>query len=132
MKLPMPEQEIRHALPETLPHKTAQGAHVGDEDVFALARRHVAEFGGIGRAFAVADVVLAAYGEPVAREEARELVVAPHMLAHAVDDLYDGARRDGRSVRCGGRPQARADGRRAVLGRIAESGFGDPALHETP
>ena len=61
------------------------------QGVCAAARRKASVPAWVSGA-AVANVVVSADDEPPRAEEARKLVVAAHVLAHAVDHLHHGAR----------------------------------------
>ena len=110
----------------------AQFVDVLDERLLAVDGQ-AAKLVCAGHALAVADVIGGAHHEALFHEEARELVVAAHMLHHAVDDLNDAARRDTAAApRALGLPHEAFDGGRSVMRQKADRRDCDRCIHTNP
>ena len=110
----------------------AQFVDVLDERLLAV-NGQAAKLVCAGHALAVADVIGGAHHEALFHEEARELVVAAHMLHHAVDDLNDAARRDTTAApRALGLPHEAFDGGRSVMRQKADRRDCDRCIHIDP
>ena len=66
--------------------------NVLDEGVLPAIEGYVSQIHRVGDRAAVPNVVVGAYREAGAHEEASEILVAADVLGHAMDDLHDCAR----------------------------------------
>ena len=66
--------------------------NVLDEGVLPAIEGYMSQIHRVGDRAAVPDVVVSAYRETGAHEEASEILIATDVLGHAVDNLHDCAR----------------------------------------
>ena len=85
----MAEHHIGHLATETRLHNAAQGVHISNENLSAIASGHMAQVLHVGNAFSMPHVIVRAHHETGFYKEFREMGVAHDMLRHSVHDLND-------------------------------------------
>ena len=85
----MAEHHIGHLATETRLHNAAQGVHISNENLSAVASGHMAQVLRVGNAFSMPYVIVRAHYETAFYKEFREMGVAHDMLRHSVHDLND-------------------------------------------
>ena len=88
----MPKDEVGRLTREAGAHRFSHLVNVLNESVLPAIEGHVSQVHRVGDRAAVPDVIVGAYRETGAHEEASEILVATDVLGHAVDDLHDCAR----------------------------------------
>ena len=85
----MPKDEVGRLTREAGAHRFSHLVNVLNESVLPAIEGHVSQVHRVGDRAAVPDVIVGAYRETGAHEEASEILVATDVLGHAVDDLHD-------------------------------------------
>ena len=85
----MAEHHIGHLATETRLHNAAQGVHISNKNLSAIASGHMAQVLRVGNAFSMPHVIVRAHYETAFYKEFREMGVAHDMLRHSVHDLND-------------------------------------------
>ena len=85
----MAEHHIGHLATEARLHNAAQGVHISNENLGAIASGHMAQVLRVGNAFSMPHVIVRAHYETAFYKEFREMAVAHDVLRHSMHDLND-------------------------------------------